>query len=1477
MVANFAINNYVIGVTAEHGTVTGAGNYDHFTTATLVATPATGYHFVNWTEGGEVVSNEATYTFEVSGAKTLVANFAINNYAIGATAEYGTVTGAGNYDHFATATLVATPATGYHFVNWTEGNETVSTEATYTFEVSGARTLVAHFDTNEYQLTVNMAASEDVRGSVSGTQTVKHFLNYTISATPAAGYHFVQWNDGISDNPRTVTLTENTTYTAIFDTTHAELAWSAEAFTGYTSLDFNKWKPTLTNPHNVVVRFGVVESGIDIDSETGVIGTVSDDAHYVHATGTYHVYAVHETDDVYLYDSVVYALTVGQSSSIWLLSNISEGGETGFPDYSETPTLTHRYTLGFFNVAYVADGYSVQIQATPATGYHFTEWQTGNNVSGYTTVTTDAIYTFTANDVFTIKNFLAVFDTNEYQLNVSVAETSEGMGSVTGSTTAKHFLEYEITATPNYGYHFVNWTNAANGAVLGTSETLTVSPTADINIVANFTYNTYTVNIVSGNPAMGSVSNGATVNYLTNVPVSATPNYGYHFVNWTEDDTVYSTAADTVVKALSMRTLTANFDYNQYTVTAASADETMGTVGGTATVNYLQTVTLTATPAEGYHLVNWTAANGDVLGAENTITVQALRDSTITATFAINLYNITLAYDATRGTVTNDDANDAVVTSGFVFENVEHGTVLHLTATVDEGSRFTGWNDGTATVNTASIAYTATATRTLTANFIDAGSFQVILNNNDVMGTVTGAGEHHADSEVIITATANYGYHFVAWVDENGDSIYTTTHSFTMPQSEVEFTAVYDYNKYTVTVQSANTVMGSAEGTATVDYLTNVPVSATANYGYHFTAWINAAGDTIAVTPNAMVQALRDSVITANFGYNQYTVTGISVNDEIGTVAGTATVDYLQTVTLTATPAIGYHFVNWTNAAGAVIGEANTIEMQATDDITVTANFDTNVYNVTVNVNAVEGSVEGPATIKHFLSGTYTATATPCYHFVNWTDANGTVLGTDLTYTLNQPTADVVINANFALNIYTGDTTVNVCDEFVWHGITYNETPAVAPTFVYQNANGCDSTVTMNLTIRHSNTGDTAAVACDSFEWYGVTYTTTPTVAPTHLFTNAAGCDSTVTLTLTVNHSNTGDTTAVACDSFDWNGMHMTESGDTNYTYTNVNNCDSVVTLHLTVNPIFAVLDAQTICASELPYTWNGVTFTEAGTQPVTLQTVNGCDSVVTMTLTVNLPTYSDTTATSCVSFDWNGMHLTESGDTIYVTTNAAGCDSIRTLHLTINQPTFGDTTASAYDAFDWYGMHLTESADTTYVTTNAAGCDSTVTLHLTINHYDSVTVILSVNNAAWGSTNPVAGTYRFYPGETATATAIVANNDCVFTGWVVDGDTVSHDVMVSMEILPAMAGMTYNVVATFFSNVGVESAEYSNINIYSTDSKVVVKGAEGMTIYIYDVNGRCMARRANAADTETFQVETTGVILVKAGNAPAKRVIVVR
>lgn len=148
-------DNFLVSVSASGiGTATGGGRFDAGQACTVVATPAGGSTFVGWKRGsasGELVSTQASYTFAVESDITLVAVFeggSVPTYTINASAspaDGGSVTGGGTKELGSTCTLVATPASGKVFVAWREANQTVSTSASYTFEVTGNRTLVAVF------------------------------------------------------------------------------------------------------------------------------------------------------------------------------------------------------------------------------------------------------------------------------------------------------------------------------------------------------------------------------------------------------------------------------------------------------------------------------------------------------------------------------------------------------------------------------------------------------------------------------------------------------------------------------------------------------------------------------------------------------------------------------------------------------------------------------------------------------------------------------------------------------------------------------------------------------------------------------------------------------------------------------------------------------------------------------------------------------------------------------------------------------------------------------------------------------------------------------------------------------------------------------------------------------------------------------------------------------------------------------------
>ncbi|MDP2949552.1 MAG: MBG domain-containing protein [Chloroflexota bacterium] len=166
---------------SEGGTVSGDGTYEEGTSVTVVATANTGYSFVNWTEGETAVSTDASYTFTAEADRTLVANFVLKQYTVSvsaAPAAGGTVTGGGTFNHGASVTVVATANTGYSFVNWTEGETAVSTDASYTFTAEADRTLVANFDT----LTITPAAltiTADAKAKVYGAADPALTVTYT--------------------------------------------------------------------------------------------------------------------------------------------------------------------------------------------------------------------------------------------------------------------------------------------------------------------------------------------------------------------------------------------------------------------------------------------------------------------------------------------------------------------------------------------------------------------------------------------------------------------------------------------------------------------------------------------------------------------------------------------------------------------------------------------------------------------------------------------------------------------------------------------------------------------------------------------------------------------------------------------------------------------------------------------------------------------------------------------------------------------------------------------------------------------------------------------------------------------------------------------------------------------------------------------------------------------------------------------------
>ena len=207
-------------------------------------------------------------------------------------------------------------------------------------------------------------------------------------------------------------------------------------------------------------------------------------------------------------------------------------------------------------------------------------------------------------------------------------------------------------------------------------------------------------------------------------------------------------------------------------------------------------------------------------------------------------------------------------------------------------------------------------------------------------------------------------------------------------------------------------------------------------------------------------------------------------------------------------------------------------------------------------------------------------------------------------------TVDLTITVN------AGSSSTHVvteCDTYTWgDGVTNGDgnvytSSTNTPIFTIQTVNGCDSVITLDLTINNSSSSTHVVTECDTYTWGdGVTngdgnVYTSSTNTPTFTVQTVNGCDSVITLDLTINNSSSSTHVVTECDTYTWgdgvtNGDGLTYTSSTNtptFTTTTVNGCDSIITLDLTItaspDPFAGAND--TICEG-LTYTLSGATNT---------------------------------------------------------------------------------------------------------------------------------------------------------------------------------------------------------------------------------------------------------------------------------------------
>jgi hypothetical protein len=306
----------------------------------------------------------------------------------------------------------------------------------------------------------------------------------------------------------------------------------------------------------------------------------------------------------------------------------------------------------------------------------------------------------------------------------------------------------------------------------------------------------------------------------------------------------------------------------------------------------------------------------------------------------------------------------------------------------------------------------------------------------------------------------------------------------------------------------------------------------------------------------------------------------------------------------------------------------------------------------------------------------------------------------------------------------TGSIARTICagSSFLFGGIarttsgTYNNT--------VQTTGGCDSIITLTLTVSPIITSSATLSICEGTSYIFGTQTLITGGTYSETFRTARGCDSLVTLDLTLNLASASSISQTICEgsNYRFGSRTLIIAGTYFDTLANTLGCDSVITLELSVTPASVTpLDAS-ICDGS-SYLFGGIARTTSGTYTNRVQTASGCDSIVTLTLTVRPNRTNTITRTLCAGLGFIFANELRAQTGIYRDTvrDATLCDSITTLDLTIldtivrpvitrTADILTATTSSAATSYRWFrnGIELInrigQTISLTTITPSSAG-----------------------------------------------------------------------------------------------------------------------------------------------------------------------------
>jgi len=1059
-------------------------------------------------EGADILN----WTYVVNGTVTVVPaqyNLTINSTAGGnvTTPGEGTFT----YNASEVVALVAAADANYSFVNWTGDVTTIANinSTTTNITMNADYNITANFAPvvpGEYNLTINSTVGGNVTTPGEGTFTYNASDVVDLAAAPDTNYTFVNWTGDVGTiddaNSATTNITMNGNY-SITANFAAMLPIGVNVTPQHTTVGFNE-------------NFNVT---IWIDDSLGQS-----------------------------YDGVGVRLVY--NTSYVTATNVTDAGTFDWVLDSGTINNTWNATHGL--VKYDAANLTGNLSASnPVCTVNFTS-NSNAGISGldFIYIPADAATGITLegadilNWTYVVNGTVTVVPA---QYNLTINSTAGGNVTTPGEGTFTYNASevVALVAAADANYSFVNWTGDVTTIANVNSTTTNITMNADYNITANFAPGEYNLTINStaggnvttpGEGTFGPYANSTVVDLV------AAADANYSFVNWTGDVTTIANVNSTTTN-ITMNgnyTITANFAPGEYNLTINSTDGGNVTTPGEGTFGPYANgtvVDLVATPDASYVFVNWTGDVTTIANVNSTTTNITMNGNyTITANFAVTVtYNLTVTSDGCCPINVTGAVNGTVPADGNqTFTGISEGA--NVTVSADDSGvccGFVNWSDAGAQTHNITMdsdksvtAYCSVPTYNLTVNVTPGGGGNVTVNGTappSYPNTTT----WYCGDNVTLNATAAGGYSFVNWT---GNLTGNTTPTNITMDSAKNVTANF-IRAYNLTVTSDGccpiNVTGAVNGTVPaggnqtftgISEGENVTVSADdSGVCCGFVNWSDAGAQTHNITMDS------DKSVTAYCSVPTYNLT-VNVTPGGGgnvTVNGTAPPSYPNTttwncgdtVTLNATAAGGYSFVNWT---GNLTGNTTPTNITMDSAKNVTANF-IRTYNLTVTSDGccpinVTGAVNGtvPAGGNQTFTGisegeNVTVSADDsgvCCGFVNWSDAgaqtHNITMDSDKSVTAycSVPTYNLTVNVtpggggNVTLNGTTPPSYPNTTTWTCGANVTLNATAATGYNFSHWGGDLSGNTTPVNITM------NSAKNVTAYFGLIGVTHNLTVNVTP---------------------------------------------------------------------------------------------------------------------------------------------------------------------------------------------------------------------------------------------------------------------------------------------------------------------------------------------------------------------------------------------